>query len=316
MSAQAGTLEDTAVASIPAASAPVTSPPAGVGRRSAANALFVLPYMLLLVAMIVVPVGLGLWMSFQDYDMLGGYNEAVGFGNYANLFSDHIFLQSIRNTVLFVLMTTPVFVVLGLFLALALNDRRRSSAVFRSIFFGSSVLSVTVVTLIWRLVYLPNRGLLADLLAPFGLPAPDIVANPRLALPGVAVVTVWWIIGLPMTLFLASLQQIPPEIYEAAALDNASRFRTLWSVTLPQIRRTIVLVAVIEIILQFQIFGQVMLITGGGPDNASRPIVQYIYEVGFRDWQLGYAAAASQVLFALMLLAACAQVWAGRREGR
>ena len=288
--------------------------PAGVGRRSFANALFVLPYMLLLAALVGVPASLGFWMSFQDYDMLGGFNEGVGLANYANLLGDRIFLLSVRNTVLFVLMTTPVFVGLGLFLALALNNRHRSSTVFRSIFFGSSVLSVTVVTLVWRLVYLPQRGLLADLLAPFGLPAPDIVANPRLALPGVAVVTVWWIIGLPMTLFLAALQQIPPDIHEAAALDGATRFRALWSVTLPQIRRTVALVAVIEVILQFQIFGQVMLITGGGPDNASRPIVQYIYEVGFRDWQLGYAAAASQVLFALMLLAALAQAWAGRRR--
>lgn len=288
------------------------APASGLGRRSAVNALFVLPYMILLVGLILVPVVLGAWLSFQDYDMLGGFNEGVGFGNYANLFSDRIFLVSVRNTVLFVLMTTPVFVGLGLFLALALNNRYRSSTLMRSVFFGSSVLSVTVVTLIWRLVYLPQRGLLADVLAPFGLGAPDIVANRYLALPGVAVVTVWWIIGLPMTLFLASLQQIPPELYEAAALDNARRWRTLVSITLPQIRRTILLVALIEVILQFQIFGQVMLITGGGPDNASRPIVQYIYEVGFRDWQLGYAAAASQLLFALMLLAALAQVWANR----
>ncbi len=311
MSAQVGTVGDAPVRPVAAAAAP-----AGVGRRAWGNVLFVLPYMLLLLGLVVLPVGLGLWLSFQDYDMLGGFNEAVGFGNYLNLLHDNIFLVSVRNTVAFVLMTTPVFVILGLFLALALNDRTRISTLFRAIFFGSSVLSVTVVTLIWRLVYLPERGLIADLVRPFGLGAPDIVANPRLALPGVAVVTVWWIIGLPMTLFLASLQQIPPELYEAAALDNASRFRTLWSVTLPQIRRTVALVAVIEVILQFQIFGQVMLITGGGPDNASRPMVQYIYEVGFRDWQLGYAAAASQVLFALMLLAACAQVWVGRRGER
>ena len=306
----AGALEPEA-APIQAASAP-----AGVGRRSAAYALFVLPYMLLLLGLIGVPVTLGLWLSFQDYDMLGGLAGPVGWENYTNLFKDRIFLLSVRNTVFFVLMTMPVFVTLGLFLALALNNRRRVSTLFRSIFFGSSVLSVTVVTLIWRLVYLPERGLLADVLAPLGLPAPDIVSNPYLALPGVAVVTVWWIIGLPMTLFLAALQQIPAEIYEAAALDKASRWRTLWSITLPQIKRTIILVAIIEIILQFQIFGQVMLITGGGPDHASRPIVQYIYEVGFRDWQLGYAAAASQVLFALMLLAALAQVWAGRRGER
>ena len=310
MSGQANALEHTARA------VATTSLPAGAGRRSALNVLFVLPYMVLLLALIGLPVALGAWLSFQDYDMLGGFNETVGFGNYVNLFTDRLFLLSVRNTVLFVLMTTPVFVLLGLFLALALNNRYRVSTVLRSVFFGSSVLSVTVVTLVWRLVYLPQRGLLADLLAPFGLPAPDIVSSRYLALPGVAVVTVWWIIGLPMTLFLAALQQIPPELYEAAALDNASRWRTLVGVTLPQIKRAILLVGLIEVILQFQIFGQVMLITGGGPDNASRPIVQYIYEVGFRDWQLGYAAAASQVLFALMLLAALAQVWASRRGER
>ena len=303
----------TTIGAAPAVAARTAAAPSGVGRRTWGHALFVLPYMILLTALVLVPVGLGLWLSLQDFDMLGGWNEAVGLGNYANLLSDKQFLVSVRNTVAFVAMTTPVFVVLGLALALALNDRTRISTVFRSILFGSSVLSVTVVTLIWRLVYLPDKGLLASVLAPLGIPAPDVVSNPRLALAGIAVVTVWWIIGLPMTLFLAALQQIPKDLYEAAALDRASRVRTLWSITLPQIRRTIVLVALIEVILQFQIFGQVLLITGGGPDNATRPIVQYVYEVGFRDWQLGYAAAASQVLFALMMLAAAAQVLVQRR---
>jgi multiple sugar transport system permease protein len=162
---------------------------------------------------------------------------------------------------------------------------------------------------------MPDRGLLADMLHVIGLPSITVATNEALALPGVAVVTVWWIIGLPMTLFLAALQQIRPELYEAAALDNASRWRVLTAITLPSIRRTIVLVALIEVILQFQLFGQSLLITGGGPNNASRPIVQYIYEAGFRDWQIGFAAAASQVLFVLMLLAALAQFQFTRRRG-
>jgi multiple sugar transport system permease protein len=168
---------------------------------------------------------------------------------------------------------------------------------------------------VWRLVYLPDRGLLADILALVHLPSVDLVTSPTWALPAIAIVTVWWIIGLPMTLFLAGLQQIPPELYEAAALDNAGRWRTLTAITLPSIRRTIAVVAVIEVILQFQLFGQALLITGGGPDNTTRPMVQFIYEAGFRDLQLGFAAAASQVLFALMLIAALAQMWAGRRRG-
>ncbi len=286
----------------------------GIGVPKLANALFVAPYLLILVVMVLVPLCLGIWLAFQDYDMLGGWNGGVGLENFQNLLDDRIFRGTVRNTLLFVLMTTPAFVVLGLFLALALNDTLRRSAVLRAVFFGSSVLSVTIVTLVWRLVYLPDRGLLADVLAVVGLRSVDMVTSETWALPAIAIVTVWWIIGLPMTLFLAALQQIPAELYEAAALDNASRWRTLLSITLPSIKRTIFVVAVLEIILQFQLFGQALLITGGGPNNSTRPMVQFIYEAGFRDLQLGFAAAASQVLFALMLIAALVQTWAGRRR--
>jgi multiple sugar transport system permease protein len=292
-----------------------TQAASGIGRASWGNLLFVAPYLLVLLVLLAAPLCLGVWLSFQDWDMLGGYNGSVGLDNYANLFTDKIFLGAVRNTIEFVLMTTPAFVALGLFLALALNDATRRSAVLRSIFFGSSVLSVTIVTLVWRLVYMPDRGLFADLLGLVGLPSIDMVTNEQRALPAIAIVTLWWIIGLPMTLFLAALQQIPGELYEAAALDNANRWRVLTRITLPSIRRTIVLVALIEIILQFQLFGQALLITGGGPNNASRPIVQYIYEAGFRDWQLGFASAASQVLFVLMLLAALVQFQFARRRG-
>lgn len=287
--------------------------PFGVaGRRKALNALFVAPYFIVFLLLLVLPLGLGMWLSLQDYDMLGGYAGSVGVDNYVALFDDKIFLRAVFNTFYFVALTTPAFVALGLFLALALNDTYRRSAVLRSIFFGSSVLSVTIVTLVWRLVYMPERGLLANVTNLLGLEPVNFMTSETLAMPGIAIVTVWWIIGLPMMLFLAALQQIPREIYEAAALDNASRWRTLTRVTLPSIRRTIVLVAVIEVILQFQLFGQVHLITNGGPNNATRPIVMFIYEAGFRDWKLGYAAAASQVLFVLMLVATLIQIWIGR----
>jgi multiple sugar transport system permease protein len=285
-----------------------------VGRRTAWNALFIAPYMLAFLVLLVVPLGLGMWLSFQDYDMLAGYGGPVGWENYERLLGDRIFLGSVRNTIWFVIISVPAFVGLGLFLALLLNDDSRKSSFFRSIFFGSSVLSVTIVTLVWRLVYMPDRGLLQNIAGMFGLTAPNFMTTEALALPGIAIVTVWWIIGLPMMLFLAALQQIPKEVYEAAALDNASRWRVLVSITLPAIRRTIVLVAVIEVILQFQLFGQANLITNGGPNNASRPIVMFIYEAGFRDWMLGYAAAASQILFVLMLGAAMLQMWIGRQK--
>ncbi len=220
----------------------------GIGLSRLSNGLFVAPYMLLVFGLLFAPLVLGIWLAFQDYDMLGGWAGGVGLENFQNLLDDKIFRGTVRNTIKFVLMTTPAFVALGLFLALALNNSLRRSAILRAIFFGSSVLSVTIVTLIWRLVYLPDRGLLADILSLVSLPSVDLVTSQTWALPAIAIVTVWWIIGLPMTLFLAGLQQIPPELYEAAALDNASRWRTLISITLPSIRRTIIVVAVIEVI--------------------------------------------------------------------
>ena len=117
-----------------------------------------------------------------------------------------------------------------------------------------------------------------------------------------------------MMLYLSALQQVPADIYEAATLDNASWLRTLWSITLPSVSRTVILVAIFEVVLQFQLFGQPQLITQGGPNGASRPIVLFIFEVGFRRWDIGYAAAASQILFAIILIATMVQYFVTTRH--
>jgi multiple sugar transport system permease protein len=288
----------------------------GIGRPSQGHVLFVLPYMTILFAFVAVPLLIGIIMSFQDYDARYGLNDWVGLGNFLNLLHDPVFRRALRNTILFVVMTVPAFVVLGLFLALTLNNRLRRSAVMRTVFFASSVLSVSVVTLIWRMVWLPDRGLASDLLRLVGVPGAQLLNSETFALPAIAVATLWWLIGLPMILFLAALQQVPAMVYEAALLDNTSRLRTLLFITLPSIRRTILLAAAAEVVLQLQMFGQTLLLTAGGPNNASRPIVEYIYDVGFHNQQLGAAAAASQVLFALAVIAALVQMQVSRRRRR
>ncbi len=308
MSEEAATLP----ASVPARAAPPAS--SAIGASHWGHALFVAPYLVVYVSLLVVPLFFGWWLSAREIDMLGGTSDFVGLRNYADLAQDAIFRGAVWNTFKFVLMTTPAFVVLGLALALALNRPGRLGAGLRAIFFGSSVLSVTIVTLVWRLVLLPERGLLADLMRSAGLTPFAPLASEAWALPSIAVVTVWWIVGLPMMLFLAALQQIPAEIYEAAALDNAGRWRTLFAITLPSISRTVALVAIIEVVLQFQLFGQATLMTQGGPNNSSRPIVQFIYDTGFRQWALGSAAAAAQVLFLLMLIGVGIQTWLGRKR--
>lgn len=285
-----------------------------IGSSHWGNALFVLPFLVCYLLLLVYPVFNGFWLSLNDVDQLSNSSEFVGFANFAQLFSDAIFRGAVGNTFYFILLTTPAFVVLGLVLALALNRPGKTGAALRAIFFGSSVLSVTIVTLVWRLVLMPDRGMLANIMTSIGLTPIAPLVSETLALPSVALVTVWWIVGLPMMLFLAALQQVPQEIYEAAALDNASRWRTFVSITLPSIKRTVALVATIEVILQFQLFGQSQLMTLGGPNNTSRSIVMFIYDAGFKQWALGYSASAAQVLFALMLVGVALQMWVARKR--
>ncbi|NIJ20930.1 multiple sugar transport system permease protein [Sphingomonas naasensis] len=280
--------------------------PRGRGRQDWRSALFVAPYLLVFVAMLVVPLAMGMWLSTTKGDLFGT-ERWVGLANFVRLFGDAIFLKAVANTFYFVLLTVPFLTLAGLGLALVLNRQERWAAVLRTIFFASTVLSVTVVTLVWRLVFLPDGGLLGVTAEALGKTPIAFLNDERLAMPAIAVTTIWWCIGLPMVLFLAALQQVPRDLYEAAALDNASRWTTLTRITLPAIKRTFFLVIIIEVILQFQLFGQPQLMTLGGPNNSTRPIVLFIYEAGWRQWELGYAAAAAQVLFAMILIAAMVQ---------
>jgi multiple sugar transport system permease protein len=285
--------------------------PAARGNWS--NALYVLPYLFVFTWLLVYPLFAGMWLSLHKADFFGG-RRFVGVENFVRLASDKLFLGTLWNTVYFIFLTVPALAVIGLALALALNRPGRSAAILRGVFFSSSVLSVTIVTLLWRVVFVPDGGFIAMFLGAFGHAPIPFLSDENLALPAIAITTIWWCLGLPMMLFLAALQQVPHELYEAAALDNAGRWKALWHVTLPSIRRTFVLVVIIEIVLQFQLFGQPQLMTLGGPNNASRSAVLFIYEIGFNRWDIGYAAAASEILFSLILLTAMAQYFFSRRR--
>jgi multiple sugar transport system permease protein len=278
------------------------------------NFVFVAPFLFFFTTLLIFPLFWGMWLSVHKADTFST-GRFVGLDNYVRLFHDKVFLQSVWNTFYFVLLTVPTLALIGLFLALCLNRRTRTAAVLRTLFFSSSVLSVTIVTLIWRIVYIPNVGLLSTIYGWFGATAPAFISDPSLAMIGIAIATIWWCIGLPMMLFLSALQQIPQDIYEAAALDNANRWQTLRSITLPSIKRTFILVIIIQIVLQFQLFGQAWLMTRGGPNNLTKPIVLYIYDTAFRRWDLGMGAAASEMLFVLILIAAMAQYLVTRNKG-
>ena len=213
---------------------------------------------------------------------------------------DRRFWPTVGNTILFVALTVPGVTLVALTLAACLNRESRMMSVFRTIFFLSQVLSVTVVTLIWQIMFSPRQGLIANIIELFGGTPIHWLTDEGFAMAAIVITTVWWSLGVAMILFLAGLQDISKDIYEAAALDNARGWRAFRHITLPNLKRTITLVVVLQIILHFQVFGQSHLMTGGGPDDSTQTLVRYIYQTGFRDSDLGRATAMAIFLFVIM----------------
>lgn len=277
--------------------------------------LFVAPFVLLYSLILVFPLLHGLWLSLNQVDLFGD-GHFVGIGNYAQLLHDPVFGTSLVNTFEVTLMIVPFLTVIALALALALNRASKSAAVFRGIFFSSAVLSVTIVTLIWRFMLAPDAGFLGFVARAFGRDPLPFLSDQNLVLPALAITTIWWSVGFPMLLFLAGLQQIPEDMYEAAALDNAGRWTTFWRITVPSLRRTLVLVIMLQTAAQLQLFGQSQLLTAGGPSGASRTAVLFLFETAFGRWELGYASAAAEVLFLIILAVTLTQYWAtGKTTG-
>jgi multiple sugar transport system permease protein len=275
--------------------------------------LFVTPFLALYLLILVFPLLRGLWLSFSQVDLFGA-GHFVGFGNYARLLHDPVFGTSLVNTFEVTLMIVPVLTIISLLLALALNRAGKGAAIMRGIFFASAVLSVTIVTLIWRFVLAPDAGLLGEAWKALGWEPLPFLSDVHLALPALAITTIWWSVGFPMLLFLAGLQQIPEDMYEAAALDNSNSWTTFWRITVPALRRTLILVVMLQTAAQLQLFGQSQLLTAGGPSGASRTAVLFLYESAFGRWELGYASAAAEVLFLIILAVTLTQYWATSRS--
>ncbi|MEP6650453.1 MAG: sugar ABC transporter permease [Lapillicoccus sp.] len=214
--------------------------------------------------------------------------------------NDSDFWVSVRNTVVFTFISTPLLIGIGLAMALVLNNQRRGRGVYRAAFFLPYVLPISAVTLIWSYLLNPDRGLIAGFLGWFGIKGIAFLSDPNLAMPAIIATTVWWSVGFNLVLFLAGLQDIEPSLYEAAELDGAGYWQRFRHITYPGLSHVTLLVAVTQLIASFQIFGQVFIMTKGGPGTATQVVIQHIYETGFKKYQLGYAAALSVFLFVVM----------------
>lgn len=227
---------------------------------------------------------------------------------------DRRFWPTVGNTLVFVGLTVPGVAITALILAAALNRETRAMGLLRTIFFVSQVLSVTVVTLIWQIMFSPRQGLIANITDLFGGSPIIWLTDERFAMAAIVITTIWWSLGIAMILFLAGLQDISRDLYEAAALDNASGVKAFWFITLPNLKRTITLVVVLQIILHFQVFGQSHLMTNGGPNDTTQVLVRYIYQSAFRDSELGRASAMAVFLFVIMGAFSVLQFVLGREE--
>lgn len=227
---------------------------------------------------------------------------------------DRRFWPTVWNTIVFVGLAVPGVTLTALLLAAALDGETRAKSALRTIFFLSQVLSVTVVTLIWQIMFSPRQGLIANVTEVFGGSPIVWLTDERFAMAAIVITTIWWSLGIAMILFLAGIQNISKDIYEAAAIDNATGARAFWHITLPNLKRTITLVIVLQIILHFQVFGQPHLMTQGGPNDSTQVLVRYIYQTAFRDAELGEASAMAVFLFLIMGAFSVIQFIVGREE--
>ena len=227
---------------------------------------------------------------------------------------DRRFWPTVGNTLVFVAWTVPGVTITAMLLAAAMNRETKAMSAFRTLFFLSQVLSVTVVTLIWQIMFSPRQGLIANITDLFGGSPIVWLTDERFAMAAIVIATVWWSLGIAMILFLAGLQDISGDLYEAGALDNATGTKAFWHITLPNLKRTITLVIILQIILHFQVFGQPHLMTNGGPNDTTQVLVRYIYQTGFRDSELGRASAMAVFLFVIMGAFSVLQFVIGRED--
>ena len=303
---------------VPAAGPPVVehAPAAsrGLGERHARAAwLFLTPALLLISLFFVIPVAAALVLSFTDFDIysVGAMENArvVGFRNYSRILHYPEFWKALKNTLYFALVGGPLSVLVSLGAALLVNARSaRFRGFFRTVYFAPFVTTLVAVAIVWRYLYHPRYGLLNYALGLVGISPVDWLGDPRWAMPSIILFAVWKNFGYSMLIFIAGLQSIPQELYEAAELDGAGGWSRFWNITVPMLAPTSLFVGVITMIGYFQLFAEPYVMTQGGPLKSTLSVVLLMYEEGFRWWRMGYAAAIAFVLFVIMLAGTAVQM--------
>jgi len=282
---------------------------------------FLAPALVLIGVFFFVPVAASFLLSVTDFDIyaVGDIANArfVGARNYTALMSNPLFWTALQNTFYFALVGGPLTVAVSLGAALLVNAKIvRYKSVFRTLYFVPFVTTLVAVAIVWRYLYHPQYGLLNYALSAFGVAPVNWLGDPNWAMPAIILLAVWKNFGYNMLIFIAGLQSIPEELYEAASIDGAGPVRKFWHVSLPMLAPTFFFVGVVTMIGYFQLFAEPYVMTQGGPLRATTSLVLMMYEEGFRWWRMGTAAAIAFILFVLILAWTLLQLWVERRTGK
>lgn len=269
--------------------------------------LFLAPAVLAILIFFFIPVIAAFLISFTDFDIyaLGSLSTVrfIGIRNYQRLLADPLFWQALKNTTYYVIVATPLTIIVSLGAAILLNSKLiKLKSVFRLSYFIPYVTTLAAVAIVWRFIYHPKFGLLNYFLGFLGIDPVDMLGDPNLAMLAIVFMSVWKNFGYYMIIFIAGLQNISDDLYEAASIEGANVWQQFKSVTLPMLAPTTLLISIITIAGYFQIFAEPYIMTQGGPLNSTMTIVGYMYQEGFRWWNMGYSSSIAFVLFIIILI--------------
>lgn len=276
----------------------------GQRRQLWAYAFLLIPLLFFIIVRFA-PTLFAMSVSLRRWDILSPNKPWVGLANYQELFADPVFWKSLTNTLAYVGLSVPLQLVIGLAIALLLQSAKRFKGFFRALYFIPYVTSTVAISWVWRWMYQPNVGLLNRFLSLFGVPDQKFLASPEQALPSIVAVLVWQALGFYVIIFLAGLESISPDFYEAAKIDGASGIDLFRHITVPLLNPTLVFLSVIGVITGIQVFTQVLNMSFqgmGGPLDSTKSLVLFIYQQAFQRFKMGYASAGTVVLFAIILV--------------
>jgi len=274
---------------------------------SSAAYLFIAPAVIAIFIFFFIPVISAFLMSFTDFDIYAFSSfdtvRFIGFKNYLRLIEDPLFWLSLKNTCYYVILATPLSIAVSLGAALLLNSKLvKFKGIFRLSYFIPYITTLVAVAIVWRFIYHPKFGILNYFLGLIGINPVDWLGDPNWAMPAIVLMSVWKSFGYSMIIFIAGLQNIPEDLYEAASIEGANEWQKFKSITIPMLTPTTLFISIITIVGFFQLFAEPYIMTQGGPLNKTLTIVGYMYQEGFRWWNMGYAAALSFVLFFIILI--------------